>query len=195
MTDRRVREDPRRGQCTAEDCQRFVFARGWCQKHYRRWQKTGVTSLLSTGERFWRKVDKTDGECWNWTASTRNGYGTASFQGRHEYAHRVAYRLTHGAIPDALVIRHRCDNRLCVRPDHLEVGTKADNSRDMVERGRSAPNPRALNAFCPNGHPFDAGNTYWWNNARQCKTCKAEWQRRNRDCRSSVAMPLCGDSA
>lgn len=170
----RVRENPLRGRCTAEECQRYVFARSWCQKHYRRWHSTGSVTLPTVEDRFWRKVNKTSADCWTWTAGTRNGYGTFRFKERHEYTHRVAYQLTFGEIPEGLVVRHRCDNRLCVRPEHLELGTKADNSRDMVERGRSPRNPRALNTHCLSGHPYDEANTYRWNGARQCRTCKQQ---------------------
>ena len=89
--------------------------------------------------RFWDKVDKTD-SCWNWTGATRDGYG--SFMVRQQdgrYKPRYPHRLVMGE-PDA-VVRHKCDNPLCCNPEHLEVGTRADNSQDMVRRGR-APDGR-----------------------------------------------------
>lgn len=97
-------------------------------------------------ERFWEKVQKTDG-CWLWTGNRHpKGYGYISEGGRAGSdlrAHRVAWELTYGPIPAGLWVRHKCDTPPCVRPDHLELGTAAENSRDMVERGRSchAPNP------------------------------------------------------
>lgn len=168
--------------CSIPGCGRPHEARGWCAKHYSRWRKSGAPERPALAERLWGNVEKDANGCWNWRgARYRKGYGRISIDGRQVAAHRTAYRLAHGEIPDGLVVRHRCDNPPCINPDHLEVGTAADNSRDMVERGRSAPNPRALNTRCANGHPFDEVNTYWWNGARYCKACKNEYQVRKRD--------------
>lgn len=87
-------------------------------------------------DRFWSKVDKA-GNCWLWTAATRpNGYGCIRVQGRLESAHRIAYELANGKIPDNLVVMHRCDTRLCVRPDHLSLGTSRDNTLDAIGKMR-----------------------------------------------------------
>lgn len=91
-------------------------------------------------ERFWSKVDKS-GECWEWTGALRgDGYGTFGL-GRavdgYTYAHRFSFELTRGPIPEGLVVCHHCDNRRCVKPDHLFLGTKKDNQQDMVAKGRS----------------------------------------------------------
>ena len=92
------------------------------------------------GERFWPKVEKSAG-CWIWTGGTqRGGYG--HFNKRPDdpvtsrRAHKVAYELMVGAVPDGLVLRHTCDNPLCVNPAHLVPGTHADNMADMIKRGR-----------------------------------------------------------
>ena len=78
--------------------------------------------------------------CWEWTAAiNENGYGVISEDGhgsRTLLAHRVAWKLANGSIPAGMVVRHRCDNPACVRPSHLELGTMADNQRDMAERCR-----------------------------------------------------------
>lgn len=177
--------------CAVPDCDGKRYCKGFCQKHYARWRKHGTAQLqpvASLTERFWSKVAKREEGCWNWTASTRNGYGCLRDQDRTEYAHRLSYIWHFGEIAEGLVIRHRCDNRLCVRPSHLEVGTKADNSRDMVERGRSPRNAVADNGQCANGHPYDEVNTYWWNGSRQCKTCKADWDRRRRSGTGATAV-------
>jgi hypothetical protein len=87
-------------------------------------------------ERFWSNVD-TSGDCWEWRGTIMHeGYGVAHFNYRHYRAHRVSWELTNGPIPDELCVLHRCDNRSCVNPAHLFVGTRDDNMRDMVAKAR-----------------------------------------------------------
>ncbi len=82
---------------------------------------------------FWDKVDQS-GDCWIWTGYVgHDGYGQ---HGRSGKAHRLAWELTVGPIPDGLNVLHRCDTPVCVRPEHLFLGTSADNSIDMVRKGR-----------------------------------------------------------
>ena len=77
-------------------------------------------------------------ECWEWKGAIAvSGYGVFNTGGKTEYAHRIAWSLAAGRdIPKGLVVRHKCDNRSCCNPNHLEIGTHADNSRDAYERGR-----------------------------------------------------------
>lgn len=100
------------------------------------------------GQRFWAKVHRVNDatSCWNWLAGTQDGYGKFNDGIRNERAHRVAYRLTYGAIPKGQLIRHRCDNRKCCRPDHLLLGTIQHNMQDMMSRGRQARGERKANA-------------------------------------------------
>lgn len=79
--------------------------------------------------------------CWNWTGSTSRGYGQLSkgWKKAPYKAHRLSYELFVGAIPDGLVIRHKCDNPRCANPSHLEIGTQQDNVTDRVVRGRGNP--------------------------------------------------------
>ncbi len=87
--------------------------------------------------RFWDKVKKTDG-CWEWTGWTRESYGRIKTGGgAFQTAHRVSWELHNGAIPPGLFVLHKCDNPKCVRPDHLFMGTKADNNHDRHSKGRS----------------------------------------------------------
>lgn len=95
--------------------------------------------------RFWAKVDQRGkDDCWNWTAyhkKTGMGYGsvmiTYAARQTHRPAHRVAYELTKGPIPAGLLVLHKCDNPLCVNPNHLFTGTVKDNTQDMMQKGRS----------------------------------------------------------
>ena len=114
--------------------------------HYARFLRHGdpftsqkPTRGMSTVERLERSLDKsagTDG-CWVWTAATNSrGYGHATFDGARTYAHRIAYTLAYGPIPEGMFVCHRCDNPPCCNPAHLFVGTAADNAQDMAAKGR-----------------------------------------------------------
>lgn len=134
----------REGTCSVPGCDKPILARRICGAHYQRFAKSGSfhlqeKTLRPISERFWEKVQKTEG-CWLWTASCDGaGYGQLSTgQGRKiEKASRISWRLHFGEIPAGMNVLHRCDNPPCVRPDHLFLGTKKDNSQDMVAKGRS----------------------------------------------------------
>ena len=89
-------------------------------------------------DRFWDKVKKAGpDDCWEWQAGLNNkGYGSFRFEGKIHTAHRFSYLLNVGEIPEGHVVRHKCDNRCCVNPAHLETGTCSQNNQDMVNRGR-----------------------------------------------------------
>lgn len=95
---------------------------------------------------FWTenfKVNEDTG-CWEWTGNCdpRRGYGRLSINNRTYYAHRVAYFISYGEDPEQLLVRHKCNNPPCCNPEHLELGTHEDNSRDMILAGRSQKGDR-----------------------------------------------------
>lgn len=92
--------------------------------------------------KFWRYVNKQD-NCWLWLGSRySNGYGRLLYDKAQILAHRVAWELTNGLIPNGLFVCHHCDNKLCVRLDHLFLGTPKDNTADMVNKGRHYKHPK-----------------------------------------------------
>ena len=97
-------------------------------------------------ERFWNKVNKKGpDDCWEWTASIRNGYGAFKLNGKVVDAHRIVWTFTKGSIPKEICVCHHCDNKLCVNPKHLFLGTKGDNNRDMFFKGRGKiPSPEFI---------------------------------------------------
>ena len=88
-------------------------------------------------KRFWDKVNKTE-TCWLWTASTKgkNNYGSFWDGNKSTYAHRVSWELHNGEIPNDLRVLHKCDTPECIRPDHLFLGTQADNILDQMQKNR-----------------------------------------------------------
>lgn len=113
--------------CSIAECERAHHARGLCQRHYNNWYFHGdpladpparrrSRPASPPATRFWSKVDFSNPDgCWLWTGARRHTYGETWLDGTKQYAHRVAYMLVHGGMPQAMVL-HRCDTPLCVRP-------------------------------------------------------------------------------
>jgi len=137
-------------------------------------------AMKPIADRFWAKVDKSIASgCWEWQSSIRgNGYG-AFFthlieEGRKCYgAHRYSWMLAHGPIPDGLWVLHKCDNRICVNPDHLFLGDRTDNMRDCAQKGRVCTTGQSNKTHCKRGHEFTAENTRLNKKGhRKCKACE-----------------------
>lgn len=156
--------------CTAEGCGRKHHAKGFCKNH---WQASKnppdhrykPTINMPLPERFWYRVNK-DGPngCWVWTGTRlqRGGYGVLLIKGKSTRAHRYAYQLLRGPIPDGLQIDHLCRNRLCVNPDHLEAVTLVTN----VLRGNSVAAIKKRMTQCKLGH-----NAWVLRGAKQRRRC------------------------
>lgn len=122
-------------------------------------------------KRFWGLVRKTP-KCWEWIGTTNGKYGTFRINNPRSnvYAHRYSWFLSNGEHPDKFKhVCHHCDNVLCVRPDHLFIGTQGENLSDMWNKGRgysffrSNPdwqknNPRPLRTHCSKGHALIGDN-------------------------------------
>jgi len=133
-------------------------------------------------KRFWGKVQKTD-SCWIWTGGT-NGHGYGSLvidhTGNHRiYAHRLSWIIHYGEILNGLQVLHKCDNPLCVNPEHLFLGTQKDNMDDMMAKGRKA---KRIITHCKYGHEFTLENTIRdAEGYKVCRTCSRLRGKRYRD--------------
>ena len=113
---------------------------------------------------FWKKVEVTEDEdCWEWNAGTQTkGYGSFGIApGKTALAHRVAYELRNGNIPDGMCVMHDCDNRKCCNPAHLKVGSIADNNRDMINKNRHAFGERAGNSKLKDQDVINMRSDFW----------------------------------
>lgn len=123
--------------CTFDDCSGAVIARGLCGGHYAQWHSGKVLVPLGSWkktfeQRFWEKVQKTD-NCWLWIgAKNPGGYGMILKEQRRELAHRLAFEMKNGPVPDGIVVDHICRNRSCVNQDHLRLASTKQNSENRA---------------------------------------------------------------
>lgn len=148
--------------CSIDGCDKLVHARGWCGGHYARWRRYGNPLQLIRRPRNMPPVEfkrwfedqfriepgPFDTPCWIWTGTTDTpGYGQVRLQGRLQLVHRLAWKYRNGPISDGLSVCHIDDhNRLCCNPEHLYLGTHAENMADLVKQGRHVSQRRAASA-------------------------------------------------
>jgi hypothetical protein len=136
-------------ECSVPGCHGKRYGAGEiCSKHYQRLRKYGSVDSkkgdhVPLEEKFWQNVDKCGASvtpvgtpCWLWTGSAPKGYGRVWINGKTERAHRAAWIMKNGAIPQGLNVLHRCDTSRCVNVSHLFLGTHADNIEDCINKQR-----------------------------------------------------------
>lgn len=144
-------------------------------------------------ERILRKSAPTPDGCRVWTGRLLNsGYGQimvkqAGYKAAAFSAHRAAYELTKGRVPDGLVLDHLCRNPACVNPDHLEPVTQREN---ILRSPTAQGSVNARKTLCPHGHPYSPENTYTYTRPntvmRVCKTCRSKYSRAYRARRAAA---------
>lgn len=150
--------------CSVDGCEKLLFCKGYCRLHHERWRKHGDPFVVLKGgsrkgskqraedvarraeanrrpllQRFESKyMPEPNSGCWIWLGAlhTENGYGQLRENRRNINATHVALKLADRPVPTGLFACHRCDTPCCVNPNHLFIGTQADNVADMIAKGR-----------------------------------------------------------
>lgn len=143
-------------------------------------------------ERLVARSVKVPSGCWEWAKSINtHGYGSFWLGGRHLLAHRAAYDIFIGPIPPGMFVCHTCDNRKCINPEHLFLGSVLTNNQDTSKKGRCRCSAQHYR-FCKHGHEYTPENTYVAKTGRQqrrCRICLNERQRLFRRRKREMSSP------
>jgi hypothetical protein len=131
-------------------------------------QRAALKAIARCFDRFWSKVEKSSDGCWLWHGARYRGRGSYGKFQINLLAHRLAYLLEKGEIPEGLVLDHLCNNDACVNPEHLEPVTNWEN----IMRGRGLAAKNARKKTCPVGHIYNRQNTGRSGRRRYCRACK-----------------------
>lgn len=132
-------------KCLVKECIKHKKQNSrFCSMHTARYFRTGRLDLKTSKERFLKRIKELDNGCHVYTGQIMQfGYGRLRANGKKILAHRYSWIINFGEIPDNLYILHKCDNRPCVNPKHLFLGTQKENIRDAISKGRINPSERA----------------------------------------------------
>jgi hypothetical protein len=135
-----------------------------------------VVTIQQKLEKRYEPVTETG--CWLWTGVTMwQGYPVLAIGSRklgtrkQVRAHRLSYEIYNGPIPSGMYVCHKCDVPICINPNHLFLGTAADNIRDMMAKGRWGGNQNTDKLYCVNGHRLEGENVYHYKGRRKCREC------------------------
>jgi hypothetical protein len=167
--------------CRVTTCEDYVHAQNRCHAHYQSMMRSGKLSplpVVSPATRLAAHLVRMPNGCLEWTGGTdKDGYGRIYANGKHVLVHRLAWKLTHGPIPQGLEVCHHCDNPPCCDAEKcLFLGTHADNMADMKAKGHVRGWDKDV-THCPYNHPYAGANLYVDpKGKRYCRQC-----RRDRD--------------